>query len=585
MNCARVIERRNRRGFSLIDAVVGIAIMVIVFVGISGVFQLGIELVSNNKSRIGALTLAQERLEYIRSLSYDDVGTVQGIPSGNIPPIETIALNGTSYTRRVLVLYRDDPKDGTAGADVNGITADYKDIKVEVSWVSRGVLRTTALTTRMSPIGIEQAVPGGTLFLTVTDASGTAVQGATVAVVNASTSINTSAQTNASGTVMFIGTPQGTGYQISVTKTGYSSAYTYTASTTNPSPSPGHLTVSNNQTTSVTFSIDRTSDMTIRTFEAIQPETWTDTFVDGSKVYASASTTVSSGALILDQDAGDYYAAGSARATPVSSAYLAGWNEARFSAAHSGNTSVRVYVYADDTGTLVPDAVLPGNSAGFTTSPIDLQGISTSTYPTLRLGAALETTDPTETPSVSEWYIEYDEGPVPLPSLPVVVTGQKTIGTNAGSPVYKYSATHTSNGSGVINLPTAEWDVYTMALTGTTYSLAESCGVQPVTVSPNTPITTSLHVLPYTAHTLLVDVRDATGGYIASSSVRLQRSAYDETEVTGGCGQAFFGGLSSGTVGAGTAYTVTVTASGYQAYSSNAVDVSGQSRLSVILTP
>jgi hypothetical protein len=242
-------------------------------------------------------------------------------------------------------------------------------------------------------------------------------------------------------------------------------------------------------------------------------------------------------------------------------------------------------VYADDTGTLVPDAVLTGNSTGFTSSPIALSGISTSTYPTLRLGAVLETTDSDETPSISEWHIEYDEGPVPLPALPVVVTGQKTIGTNAGSPVYKYSATHTSNGSGVINLPTAEWDVYTMTLTGTTYSLAESCGVQPVTVSPDTPITTGLHVLPYTAHTLLVDVRDATGGYIASSSVRLQRGAYDESVVTGGCGQAFFGGLSSGTVGGGNAYTVTVSASGYQPYTSSAVDISGQSRLSVILTP
>ena len=49
---------RTKRGASLIDTVVGVSLMLLIFVGIAGAFQLSIELVSNNKARIGASALA-----------------------------------------------------------------------------------------------------------------------------------------------------------------------------------------------------------------------------------------------------------------------------------------------------------------------------------------------------------------------------------------------------------------------------------------------------------------------------------------------------------------------------------------------
>src|SRR3989338_4221774 len=91
---------RSQRGASLIDVVVGSALMLVVFMGISAAFQLAVEVVSNNKARAGAVALSGERMEYIRSLSYDAVGTVGGIPAGAIAQSETVLLNGISYTRR-----------------------------------------------------------------------------------------------------------------------------------------------------------------------------------------------------------------------------------------------------------------------------------------------------------------------------------------------------------------------------------------------------------------------------------------------------------------------------------------------------
>ena len=63
------------RGVTLIDTIVGIALMLVVFMGIAATFRLSIDVVTNNKARSGAIALADQRMEYIRSLSYASIGT------------------------------------------------------------------------------------------------------------------------------------------------------------------------------------------------------------------------------------------------------------------------------------------------------------------------------------------------------------------------------------------------------------------------------------------------------------------------------------------------------------------------------
>src|SRR3989344_5689777 len=90
---------RCAKGVTFIDTIVGTALMVIVFVGIAAAFQLSIDVVTNNKARSGAVALANEHIEYIRSLPYTSVGTVGGDPSGLLPQTENISQNGVVYTR------------------------------------------------------------------------------------------------------------------------------------------------------------------------------------------------------------------------------------------------------------------------------------------------------------------------------------------------------------------------------------------------------------------------------------------------------------------------------------------------------
>lgn len=260
------IIRQTQNGSSLIDVIVGVAIISVVFVGIFGIFKLSIELVSNSKAKTGALALANEQMEFLRSLSYDNVGAIGGIPSGNIPQEETIMLNQSVYTRRTFIQYIDDPKDGLGAEDENGITADYKIAKVELKWAIGDAQRKFFLVSNIVPKGMETLAGGGILTISVIDAFGAPLPSAQVTIKNATINpaIDVTTFTGGSGKVIFPGTPVGSNYEITVTKSGYSVAKTYGADIGNPNPNPGHLTVVESETTNATFAIDSLSSKTVR---------------------------------------------------------------------------------------------------------------------------------------------------------------------------------------------------------------------------------------------------------------------------------------------------------------------------------
>lgn len=581
------------RGASLIDTLVGVSLMLLVFIGVAGAFQLSIELVSNNKARIGASALAQEQLEYIRSLAYDNMAVVGGIPAGAIPQSEAVVLNGVTYTRRTLIRYIDDAGDGVGVADTNNITADSKEIKVEVSWNSSNGVRTIALVSRASPPGVEQAVPGGTLSLSVRNVMLVPVVSAQVRIQNTSTTpaVDVTSFTDADGYTTFIGAPAATGYRITVTKSGYSADQTYTADAQNPNPIPGHLTVSNNQTTSGTFRIDLLAQKTVRSFKTIETLVWKDEFVNYDKIATTTNTEVDVGELQLAGD-NQYPESGGVQSVYLAPQYLYRWKEARWVDNKPPQTGITYQVYYPGGGEPqpLPDSVLSGNVPGFNTSPIDLSGVSTTTYPSLRLRALLTTGVPGQTPGIAEWEIEYDHGPEPLGNIPFTMQGVKIIGTdNGGLPIYKYNQTKTTNTSGYITLTNLEEDTYSITVDGAAinYDMAESCEPQQRALAPAANMTTLLYFTPHTGNSLLVDVKSNTGLLVPNATVRLYRASpgYDSTVSASGCGQTFYSALSSGTVGTGDPYSIDVSATGYQAYTAADVNVTGTSRASIILNP
>ncbi len=140
------------RGMGLIDVVVGTALMLVIFLALFGMLQLGTRLASDNKARTAALTLSLERIEYIRSLDYVDVGISGGDPSGSLASSESITLNGIAYTRTTSVVFVDDEKDGSGGSDSDGDPDDYKRVKVTVSWQGSAGARDTAVVSDIAPL-------------------------------------------------------------------------------------------------------------------------------------------------------------------------------------------------------------------------------------------------------------------------------------------------------------------------------------------------------------------------------------------------------------------------------------------------
>jgi hypothetical protein len=571
---------------SLIDTLAGIALFVLVFTSLFAGARLAIGVIANNKAKTGALAVLNQKMEEIKSTAYDSLGTVGGIPAGTFAQNSTTTLNATEYSVRTLIMYVDLPQDGTGGSDSNGLTADAKQIKVEVGWYDRDVPRVLSMVTTLTPRGIESVSGGGTLRINVFDALANPIAGASVRVENATLipPVDVTTFSNSQGIVPFPGASAGSSYKVTVSKAGYSTDGTHDADGSNPNPSPGHFTIAVSQTTTGSFYIDALGSLIVRTFSPIQTSTFSDTFADGTNVHALVDTEVTSGSIQLALNGTDYYPTGTARATSTVPEYLAHWREAAWDALSPANTEALVHVYAIDAGgvaSLVPDGVLPGNSAGYATSPISLLTVSTSTYPRLALGATLSTTDLPVTPSIRSWDLQYDEGPLPLPNIPFTIRGTKTVGSDGGGlPLYKYSSSGNTGALSQATLSSMEWDTYHIAqdpaVTG--YDVVESCLPQPVSLAPGATLDTTLILAPKSTHSLLLSYVTATGTLLSNVSVAITRTGFSEAATSSACGQTYTGSLSQAT------YTVEATKTGYSA-ASTTIDVNGPTQGSLTLSP
>ncbi|MDO8624237.1 MAG: hypothetical protein Q7R54_02675 [bacterium] len=560
---------RSARGFGLLETVIGVAIITIVFLALFGLLNATILVSTLAKAKAAATALADVQMEYIRGLGYDSIGTVGGIPSGTIPETAETTLNGLVYTTDTFVSYIDDPADGLGINDENGITTDYKRVRVAVSYTAKSKLYSVVEVTTIAPPGIETTTGGGTLQINVVNAVGTPVSGATVTVVNAGASpaVNLSASSNVAGTVFLPGAPAAAGYQITVIKTGYSGSQTYDQVSPNINPNPGHLTVAENQTTTGTFAIDVLASFTLSTYSPLSSASFSDSFVDASQLAVMNATDISSGALALTLTEGVYASSGSARSIAIAPNYLAAWDTLSAGLATSTPTSVLISVY-DGSGVLVPDEVIPGNSIGFDSFPVSLENVSITTYPTLSVGAALSTSDTAETPSVSSWSISYDAGPTPLPDVPFTLTGSKTIGsTGAGASIYKTVVNGATDGNGVAQ-QTLEWDAYQLSIPG--YDVVDACPAPPYSLSPGASVSGAVVLSTSTANALVVFVSDVNSILVEGATVLLTRTGYSNIKTSSACGGSYFGNISANT------YTITISKTGYTTTVVNDVPVLGQ---------
>ncbi len=290
---------KKKGGFTFIDVLVGISLMLVVFLGIFGIYQLGLKVISQSKARITATALANQKIELARNLPYKDVGTLGGIPPGAIPETEVITRNNMVFTVKTTVVYIDDPFDGLSPADT--LPVDYKRIKVRTSWSGRFQGKID-LVSDVAPKGIETEAGGGTLSISVFDAQGQGISQADLHLVNniVVPNINAWYQTDVSGKIILPGAPISVeGYQITATKTGYSTDRTYSVQEV-ANPLKPQASVYERQLTEISFSVDKLSDIQVNTISPVGVSSFADSFLDETKIAEKSHVALASGQVQLE---------------------------------------------------------------------------------------------------------------------------------------------------------------------------------------------------------------------------------------------------------------------------------------------
>ncbi len=561
-----------QRGSSLVEVLIVSAIILLVFGGLLSGFQYSLDLIANSRAKLTALTVASDQMEYIRSLSYDAVGTEEGLPPGAIPQKSEVTLNKILFTEKTLIRYVDSPADGLLDKDINGITTDYKEAIVTVSWSQRGVAQELFLVSIVIPRSIETNVGGGTVRVRVFDSTVTPLAGADVRLFNNSgtTTVDMTMPTNTTGEALFGGAPAGVGYQVFVSAPGYSKDQTYVVTESLPQPNIPVATVAEAGVTTLSFFIDRLSTLQLTTLATKNEASSTEQFSNVSGIVTSTNIEVSGGQAVLSSTSGVYADSGIVYLASTTPATVAQWSGILVSGSVPADASRRLSVYTltgTSTYTLIPDSDLPGNSSGFTGTIIPLASLSVTTYPSISLGITL-TTNTAVTPAVDEISVWYVSSQTTWNNLSIIVTGVRTINNADSAPVYKNVYSTTTNSSGVRTLNGVEYDTYTVTSSG--LDVSEACLVNPIPVLANTTVNTVYTLVTNSTNSLRVTVNRPDGTPLPNATVKLSDGGASQTRTTGWCGQVFFPSLNTSTT-----YNVTVTAPGYGSNTQTDFNISG----------
>ncbi|MBU6390119.1 hypothetical protein KGQ31_01065 [Patescibacteria group bacterium] len=270
ISAARRATPQCTAGFTLIEALVSIAVFVLLTATVAATASAIIRATASIRESTTVAALADRYLEIARNLPYSQVGTVSGNPYGVLPDlpdaVSTTTPSGEIYQIYYAVSYVDDPADGTITAGTDSTPNDYKQVKLYVKNTATG--QSQDFYTTIAPKNLEDMASGGALAIKVFDSVGQPVPGATITITDTAIqpALNVVRTSDSSGNWLEVGLPASPqSYHIVVTKNGYSSDQTYPISQTNPNPVKPDATVASGQVTAVSFSIDKTSSLTLNT--------------------------------------------------------------------------------------------------------------------------------------------------------------------------------------------------------------------------------------------------------------------------------------------------------------------------------
>lgn len=563
-----------KNSFTLVDVLVGISLMLIVFLGIFGAYQLGIKTIAQSKNKINATAIANQQIEVIRNLPYDSIGVSGSFPDGILESSTSIFQNNVEYTIEKRVDFIIDSADGIAPPE-DECPNDYKKVEIKVSWQGRfpGEI---IIVSNIAPKNLAQecAIGGGILSVAVFDAYGVMVPSPLIEVRDPLTEEVLKDAQPLSGEHYF--SLAADTYKVVVSKPDYSTERTYGVEEI-ATPEKPHPIVLEDGFIEASFSIDKVSSFLVNTLSPWGQDSWVDPFNDGSKISESDNIVFIGGAVKLASTTEEgYLSLGYLISLSIAPATgFLSWDKFSFSDSEPLLTDLKYQICSTtDTGwLLIPDTDLPGNSEGFDSSPVDLSGLAISKYPEIKIKAIASSSDSNLTPVLEDWQVSWiTSEATPIPNKTFNLQGAKIIGTDEDEePVYKYYQDHTSDSYGQITLTNLEWDAYT-------FSIAPASGLdlvdispspQPIELAPDSFLEIDLYL--DAENSFLLTIKDQTTlGPVFAANARLYSIAlgYDATQYTDTKGQTYFIPLAPGN------YNLEIQAAGYADVSTN-INVSG----------
>lgn len=253
------LDAKYNGGLTLMETVIGVGLFASIAMGLFATYVKITAVVRLSQEKIVAVALANEQLEIMRNLPYSKIGTVAGIPSGIISPVQTLTRGGMTFVATTTIRNVDLPFDGTAAGTPNDLSpADNKFIEIEITCTSCASYRPVIIATTVGPKDLESASTNGSLFVRVFDSGGQPIKDADVHIVNIASSptLNITDVTATSGVLQLIDAPPGSNsYQVTASKAGYSTEMTRGAPTTT-NPAIPHANVVAGTVTQLTLFID-----------------------------------------------------------------------------------------------------------------------------------------------------------------------------------------------------------------------------------------------------------------------------------------------------------------------------------------
>ena len=300
----------SNKGFSLVEVLVGTALLVIVMIAFYGSYSSLFQIANASKFRTLAVQLADEQFEIIRNMPYINVGLTTGIPLGVLPQTQTLSRGGTEFIVNLTIR--------NINLSTSTVQASDKLVEIEVNCAGCPNFQPVVLTGQISPANLASAGNGGAMAVQVFDAGGGPVVGATVDLQSVATSsVQNTDVTNNFGVLNIIGVPPGSDmYRIEVGKVGYSTDRTYPiGGAGNPDPVKPDATVLDQLVTNISFSIDRFSSINVSSVNFLcSPRPNFNFSMTGAKQigtgvpkYSQALETNGSGELTLDSMEWDTY--------------------------------------------------------------------------------------------------------------------------------------------------------------------------------------------------------------------------------------------------------------------------------------